>query len=185
MYNEVSFQGKIHDTSDPTSRKQTHQSQMASVFSILREKEIIVGITERSQARILLRVLLILFSGIGVINISLVSRAFVRHTRLESDPHWVPSISSTEAYWNLHDSVNNIKQTLAVMSSASSAVTYTSVYTDSEPGRVFWGADEEVSDGGSPRVIVLGYDGLPMQPVAPPSPDYIPDSEDPQTPPVP
>nr|GEU82215.1 reverse transcriptase domain-containing protein [Tanacetum cinerariifolium] len=34
------------------------------------------------------------------------------------------------------------------MSSASSAVTYTSVYTDSEPGRVFWGADEELSDGG-------------------------------------
>ncbi|GJV08595.1 hypothetical protein Tco_1346251 [Tanacetum coccineum] len=30
------------------------------------------------------------------------------------------------------------------MSSASSAVTYTSVYTDSEPGRVFWGADEEI-----------------------------------------
>ncbi|GJX51788.1 hypothetical protein Tco_0278633, partial [Tanacetum coccineum] len=73
----------------------------------------------------------------------------------------------------------------AVMSSASSAVTYTSVYTDSEPGRVFWGADEEVSDGGSPRVIVLGYDGLPMQPITPPSPDYIPDPEEPQTPPVP
>ncbi|GJZ16854.1 hypothetical protein Tco_0552977 [Tanacetum coccineum] len=71
------------------------------------------------------------------------------------------------------------------MSSASSAVTYTSVYTDSEPGRVFWGADEEISDGGSPRVIVLGYDGLPMQPVAPPSPDYIPGPEEPQTPPVP
>ncbi|GKC65882.1 hypothetical protein Tco_1098480 [Tanacetum coccineum] len=71
------------------------------------------------------------------------------------------------------------------MSSASSAVTYTSVYTDSEPGRVFWGADEEISDGGSPRVIVLGYDGLPIQPVAPPSPDYIPGPEDPQTPPVP
>ncbi|GJY24466.1 hypothetical protein Tco_0398124 [Tanacetum coccineum] len=35
----------------------------------------------------------------------------------------------------------------SVMSSAS-AVTYTSVYTDSEPGRVFWGADEELSDGG-------------------------------------
>ncbi|GKB15039.1 hypothetical protein Tco_0848962, partial [Tanacetum coccineum] len=31
-----------------------------------------------------------------------------------------------------------------VMSSASSVVTYTSVYTDSEPGRVFWGADEEL-----------------------------------------
>ncbi|GKE06565.1 hypothetical protein Tco_1398583, partial [Tanacetum coccineum] len=53
------------------------------------------------------------------------------------------------------------------MSSASSAVTYTSVYTDSEPGRVFWGANEEISDR------------------APPSPDYIPDSEEPQTPPVP
>ncbi|GKC56951.1 putative reverse transcriptase domain-containing protein, partial [Tanacetum coccineum] len=71
-----------------------------------------------------------------------------------------------------------------VMSSASSAVTYTSVYTDSEPGRVFWGADEEISDCGSPRVIVLGYDGLPMQPVALPSPDYMPGPEDPQTPPV-
>ncbi|GKE30161.1 hypothetical protein Tco_1445545 [Tanacetum coccineum] len=32
--------------------------------------------------------------------------------------------------------------------SSSSTVTYTSVYTDSEPGRVFWGADEELSDGG-------------------------------------
>ncbi|GJX70644.1 putative reverse transcriptase domain-containing protein [Tanacetum coccineum] len=78
------------------------------------------------------------------------------------------------------------RKRLLVMSSASSAVTYTSVYTDSEPGRVFWGADdEEVSEGGIPRVIALGYDGLPMQPVAPPSLDYIPGLEDPQTPPVP
>ncbi|GJV06621.1 hypothetical protein Tco_1344277 [Tanacetum coccineum] len=70
------------------------------------------------------------------------------------------------------------------MSLTSSAVTYTSVYTDSEPGRVFWGADEEVSDGGSPRVIVLGYDGLPMQPdederepmfIQPHDPDYVPE----------
>ncbi|GJR09855.1 putative reverse transcriptase domain-containing protein [Tanacetum coccineum] len=80
------------------------------------------------------------------------------------------------------------------MSSASSAVTYTSVYTDSEPGRVFWGADEELSNGGSPRVIVYGYDGLPMQPVAllsldyvlgpehPPSPDYVPGPEHPPSP---
>ncbi|GJU30172.1 putative reverse transcriptase domain-containing protein [Tanacetum coccineum] len=45
----------------------------------------------------------------------------------------------------------------AVMSSASSAITYTSVYTDSEPGR----------------------------PVALPSLDYIPGPEEPQTPPVP
>nr|GEU96590.1 hypothetical protein [Tanacetum cinerariifolium] len=71
------------------------------------------------------------------------------------------------------------------MSSASSAVTYTSVYTDSEPGRVFWGADEELSDEGSSRVIVYGYDGLPTMPVAPPSPDYIPGPEEPQTPPAP
>nr|GEV23519.1 hypothetical protein [Tanacetum cinerariifolium] len=70
------------------------------------------------------------------------------------------------------------------MSSASSAVTYTSVYTDSEPERVFWEADEELLDGGSPRVIVYGYDGLPMRPVAPPSPYYIPGPEEPQTPPV-
>ncbi|GKC71001.1 hypothetical protein Tco_1116884 [Tanacetum coccineum] len=71
------------------------------------------------------------------------------------------------------------------MSSTSSAVTYTSVYTNSKPGRVFWGADEEISDGGSPRVIIYGYDGLPIQPVALPSPDYIPGLEDPQIPPVP
>ncbi|GJV54322.1 hypothetical protein Tco_1450063 [Tanacetum coccineum] len=71
------------------------------------------------------------------------------------------------------------------MSSALSVITYTSVYTDSESGRVFWGANEEISDEGIPRVIVLGYDGLPMQPVAPPSSDYIPGPEDPQTPSVP
>ncbi|GKB53662.1 hypothetical protein Tco_0904415 [Tanacetum coccineum] len=67
------------------------------------------------------------------------------------------------------------------LSSASSAVTYTSVYTDSEPGRVFWGADEELSDGGSPRVIVYGYDGLPMQSVAPQSPYYVPGPEHPSS----
>nr|GFA92684.1 hypothetical protein [Tanacetum cinerariifolium] len=54
-----------------------------------------------------------------------------------------------------------------------------------EPGRVFWGADEELSDGGPPRVIVYGYDRLPMLPVTPPSPDYIPGPEEPQTPPAP
>ncbi|GKC99936.1 hypothetical protein Tco_1170211, partial [Tanacetum coccineum] len=48
------------------------------------------------------------------------------------------------------------------MSSASSAVSYTSVYTDSEPGRAFWGANDE-------------------EPVAPPSPDFIPGLEDLQT----
>nr|GEU82221.1 hypothetical protein [Tanacetum cinerariifolium] len=71
------------------------------------------------------------------------------------------------------------------MSSPSSAVTYTSVYANSEPGRVFWGADEELSDGGSLRVIVYGYDGLLMMLVASLSPDYIPCPEELQTPPPP
>nr|GEX16325.1 hypothetical protein [Tanacetum cinerariifolium] len=44
------------------------------------------------------------------------------------------------------------------MSEASSAVTYTSVYTDSEPGRVFWEADEELLDRG------------PEEPQTPPAP---------------
>ncbi|GJU89827.1 hypothetical protein Tco_1302250 [Tanacetum coccineum] len=65
------------------------------------------------------------------------------------------------------------------VTSSSSTVTYISVYTDSEPGRVFWGADEELSNGGYPRVIIYGYDGLPMQPVAPPSSDYEPGLEHP------
>nr|GFA92186.1 hypothetical protein [Tanacetum cinerariifolium] len=71
------------------------------------------------------------------------------------------------------------------MSSASSAVTYTPVYTDSKLGRVFWGADEELSDRDSPRVIIYRYEGLPMLLVAPPSPDYVPGPEEPQTPPAP
>ncbi|GKA15269.1 hypothetical protein Tco_0695016 [Tanacetum coccineum] len=72
------------------------------------------------------------------------------------------------------------------MSSASSSVTYTSVYIDSEPGRAFRGADdEEIYEGGIPRVIIYRYDRLLIQPVAPQSPDYIPGPEDPHIPPVP
>ncbi|GJU76880.1 putative reverse transcriptase domain-containing protein [Tanacetum coccineum] len=48
--------------------------------------------------------------------------------------------------------------------------------------RVFWGADEEIPDGGVPRVIVLGYDGLPMHPEHPASPDYVPGPEHPPSP---
>nr|GEW07140.1 putative reverse transcriptase domain-containing protein [Tanacetum cinerariifolium] len=44
------------------------------------------------------------------------------------------------------------------------------------------GADEEPSDGVSPRVIVYGYDGLLMQLVVPPSPDYMPRPEHPPSP---
>ncbi|GKG40096.1 hypothetical protein Tco_0466873, partial [Tanacetum coccineum] len=35
---------------------------------------------------------------------------------------------------------------------------------------------------GVPRVIVLGYDGLPIQPVDPPSPDYVPGPKHPPSP---
>ncbi|GKG37022.1 hypothetical protein Tco_0447195, partial [Tanacetum coccineum] len=45
--------------------------------------------------------------------------------------------------------------------------------------------DEEIPEGGIPQVIVLGYNGLSIQPVAPPSLDYIPGLKDPQTPLVP
>nr|GEX17454.1 putative reverse transcriptase domain-containing protein [Tanacetum cinerariifolium] len=65
------------------------------------------------------------------------------------------------------------------MSDASSAVTYTSVYMDSEPWR-YYGEDSVAT--GPPRVIVYGYDGLPIQPVAPPSPDYVLGPEHPPSP---
>nr|GFD44967.1 hypothetical protein [Tanacetum cinerariifolium] len=38
------------------------------------------------------------------------------------------------------------------------------------------------AETGPPRVIVYGYDGLPIQPVAPPSPDYVPGPEHPPSP---
>ncbi|GJR20833.1 putative reverse transcriptase domain-containing protein [Tanacetum coccineum] len=70
--------------------------------------------------------------------------------------------------------VKRLKRSL--MSSASSAVTYTSVYTDSEPGRVFWGANEEISDGDPPSP-----DYVPG-PEHPSSPDYVPGPEHPPSP---
>ncbi|GJY59767.1 hypothetical protein Tco_0459659 [Tanacetum coccineum] len=76
---------------------------------------------------------------------------------------------------------------LIVMSSASSAVTYTSVYTDSEPGKAFWGADdEEISEGGIPRYIPLEdkhefpAEDQPLPPVNSPtaeSPRYVTKSD--------
>ncbi|GJV05429.1 hypothetical protein Tco_1343085 [Tanacetum coccineum] len=56
------------------------------------------------------------------------------------------------------------------MSSASSAVTYTSIYTDSEPGRVFWGADEEISDG-----VPQDEDEREPMFIQPHNPDYVPE----------
>ncbi|GKB54335.1 hypothetical protein Tco_0905088, partial [Tanacetum coccineum] len=64
-----------------------------------------------------------------------------------------------------------------VISSASSAVTYTSVYTDSEPGRVFWGADEEISDGGpeEPQTPQVPQDEDEHEPmfIQPHDPNYV------------
>nr|GEY39201.1 hypothetical protein [Tanacetum cinerariifolium] len=65
------------------------------------------------------------------------------------------------------------------MSDASSAVTYTSVYMDFEPWRYY---EEDSTETEPPRVIVYGYDGLPIQPVASPSPDYVPGLEHPPSP---
>nr|GEU61789.1 hypothetical protein [Tanacetum cinerariifolium] len=70
------------------------------------------------------------------------------------------------------------------MSSASFAVTYTSVYTDSESKRVFWGADEELSNGEPmyPKYIPLEDEHVflaeeqPLPPVVSPtaeSPEYV------------
>ncbi|GKE71834.1 hypothetical protein Tco_1529906 [Tanacetum coccineum] len=70
------------------------------------------------------------------------------------------------------------------MSSTSSTVTYTSIDTDSELGRAFWPADEELSDGGFPRVIVYGYDGLPIQPYIPLEDEHMFPAEEQPLPPV-
>ncbi|GJT83040.1 hypothetical protein Tco_1057382 [Tanacetum coccineum] len=52
--------------------------------------------------------------------------------------------------------------------------------------RAFWGADDEgIPEGRHNHGSCIGYDGLPLQPVAPPSPDFILGPENPQTPPVP
>nr|GEV24972.1 hypothetical protein [Tanacetum cinerariifolium] len=53
---------------------------------------------------------------------------------------------------------------------ASFEVTYTSISSNYE----------DPSDVGSPGVVIYGYDGLPMHPVDPPSPDYMPSPEEPE-----
>ncbi|GJX55119.1 hypothetical protein Tco_0285016 [Tanacetum coccineum] len=65
------------------------------------------------------------------------------------------------------------------MSYASSSVTYTFVYTDSEPGRVFWGADEEIFDKGpeDPQTPPVPQDEDEREPmfIQPHDPDYVPE----------
>nr|GEY99155.1 hypothetical protein [Tanacetum cinerariifolium] len=65
------------------------------------------------------------------------------------------------------------------MSDASSAVTYTFVYTDFESCRYY---REDSAETGPPRVTVYGYDRFPIQPVAPPYPDYVSGPEHPPSP---
>ncbi|GJT65988.1 putative reverse transcriptase domain-containing protein, partial [Tanacetum coccineum] len=66
---------------------------------------------------------------------------------------------------HIDDKLRFVEEPVEIMDlMSSSIVTYTFVYTDSEPEGVFWGADEELSDGG---------------PEHPPSPDYVPDHEHP------
>ncbi|GJX79361.1 hypothetical protein Tco_0327510 [Tanacetum coccineum] len=67
-----------------------------------------------------------------------------------------------------------------IMSSATSAVTDTSVYTDSEPDRAFWGADdEEISEGGpeDPQTPPVPQDEDEREPmfVQAHDPDYVPE----------
>nr|GEW69519.1 putative reverse transcriptase domain-containing protein [Tanacetum cinerariifolium] len=73
----------------------------------------------------------------------------------------------------------NIRMSSADMSSASSAVTYTSVYTYSKPGRVFWGADEELSDEGleEPQTPLAPQDEDEHEPIfiQPHDPDFMPE----------
>nr|GFB41573.1 hypothetical protein [Tanacetum cinerariifolium] len=57
---------------------------------------------------------------------------------------------------------------------ASSGITYTSILSDYE----------EPSDVGSPGVVVYRYDRLPMHPVDPPLPDYVPVPEEPEQAPL-
>ncbi|GJX21950.1 reverse transcriptase domain-containing protein [Tanacetum coccineum] len=73
---------------------------------------------------------------------------------------WVYAVGNAEKRGNAPGNPDANVAT-AVMSSTSLAFTYTSVYTNSEPGRAFWGADdEEISKGGIPRAH---------------DPDYVPE----------
>ncbi|GKF43242.1 hypothetical protein Tco_0129794, partial [Tanacetum coccineum] len=66
------------------------------------------------------------------------------------------------------------------MSSTSSAVTYTSVHTYSKPGRAFWGADEDISNGGpeDPQISPVPQDEDEREPmfVQAHDPDYVPET---------
>ncbi|GJT80081.1 hypothetical protein Tco_1054423 [Tanacetum coccineum] len=105
----------------------------------------------------------------------------VEKLAVSSDPHFINNITPSDIQHSAATQILGCYRLVSepgyrepvVMSSASSAVTYTFVYTDSEPGRAFWGDNEEISDRGSPQVIVYRHDRLPMQPTH--DPDYVPE----------
>ncbi|GJV13683.1 hypothetical protein Tco_1355224 [Tanacetum coccineum] len=68
------------------------------------------------------------------------------------------------------DNLETKLQEALTMSSATSDVTYTSVYTDSEPGRAFWGADDEET----PPVPQDRRMSVPMF-IQAHDPDYVPE----------
>ncbi|GKC29755.1 hypothetical protein Tco_1037049 [Tanacetum coccineum] len=73
------------------------------------------------------------------------------------------------------------------MSSATtSVVTYTSTFPRLCARQSYWSVMRRILREAFLGVIILGSMHNPaIQPVAPPSPDYIPGLEDPQTPPIP
>ncbi|GJY58429.1 putative reverse transcriptase domain-containing protein [Tanacetum coccineum] len=64
--------------------------------------------------------------------------------------------------------------------SSSYTLTYTSINIDSEPGRVFWGADEELSDGGPEHPPSPNYVPGPKHPPSPAKVPYVPELEYPE-----
>ncbi|GJW31503.1 putative reverse transcriptase domain-containing protein [Tanacetum coccineum] len=100
--------------------------------------------------------------------------------RLVPEPRDMHHYLFTSSAYTLYD-LHCLSISRVTMSSATSDVTYTSVYQPTLTRRALWGADdEEISEGGIPRVIVLGYDGLPLQPPEPKfiqahDPDYVPE----------
>ncbi|GJX87007.1 hypothetical protein Tco_0337781 [Tanacetum coccineum] len=63
---------------------------------------------------------------------------------------WIFGVYDSEETTARFGGVTDWYQSLVTMSSATSDVTYTSVYTDSEPAGFLGADDEEISEGGIP-----------------------------------
>ncbi|GJT62628.1 hypothetical protein Tco_1006161 [Tanacetum coccineum] len=76
--------------------------------------------------------------------------------------------------------VQKVNEARDPVMSSSSTVTYTSIYTNSEPGRVFWGANEELSDRGPEHPSSPDYVPGPEHPPSPVEVPYVPEPEYPE-----